>query len=341
MPLLYFFLLFYIPVSYAVEYVYPVACLDDDTILYIHQQTPTHIELFQWNTITNQHTPLLWSLFNPAGLQLLPNQLGFSFIDNGRLRIKAFQKRSPKAVEFDEPIYNINGLQWIDDHTCYCSAQQGDYFSLFELSDNGDVRCLAGEPGKDYMYPQKVDNSLFYIERTMDQKHTFNYRIIQYSHPYQSSSILIDFQDKPIIFLHMITQKEGFVLEHAPNIDDSATTIQFFYHQIINEKGGWKSESLFTFFIPTNLVGAGNERIYESLLPLLPRPEKERIYFADCSSTYWLKPYYYNTTTRTTEKIKVPNKKGHYFVPWLCKSTLYCGGTKDSATQNSFISLLT
>ena len=115
------------------EYIYPVASLDEDNILYIHQTSPRSIQLFEWNTITNHTEQILWSLFNPVGIQLLPDNSGFSFIDNGRLRIKAFQKRSPKTIDFDEPIFNINALHWIDEHTCYCSAYYNNLFSLFEL----------------------------------------------------------------------------------------------------------------------------------------------------------------------------------------------------------------
>src|SRR5579871_4380579 len=129
------FLLFFFYMTHAIEYMYPVACLNDETILYIHQLNPTCIQLYSWNPVTDIHEPLLWSLYNPANVQLLPNNTGFSFIDNGRLRIKLFEKRSPKTIDFDDPIFNINGLQWIDEHSCCCSAQYGSYFSIFQLHD--------------------------------------------------------------------------------------------------------------------------------------------------------------------------------------------------------------
>jgi hypothetical protein len=343
MRLLYFLLVLYAPIIYSIEYIYPVTCLNNGTtILYIHQHNPNHIELLQWNTLTNQHIPLLWSLFNPANLQLLPNQLGFSFVDNGRLRIKLFQKRSPKTVEFDEPIYNINGLEWLDEHECYCSAQQGEGFCLFALSDNGDVHCLAREPHKDYMYPQKIGDYLFYIERSSFEK--VNYRIIQsYYSNNQSSHVIMDFQNKPIIFLQMVSEKEGFVLEHAEDIHNDDKTVKFSYHHLTKDVQGevWDKEVLFSFSIPAKLVVSGDERLYESLLPLLPRVEKNEVYFVDCASDY-LEPYSYNLASHTLKKIKVPRKNGHYFVPILCGSTFYCGGTKEEdLSQNPFISFFT
>src|SRR5436190_3218349 len=124
MCIFYFFFLLYIyyPLM-AVEYIYPIASYNDEIILYIKQTSSQHIQLFQWNIVTNHIEQLLSSLFNPAGVQLLTHEKGFSFFDNGRLRLKLFEKRSPKAIDFDEPIFNVNGLHWIDDHTFYCSAQ--------------------------------------------------------------------------------------------------------------------------------------------------------------------------------------------------------------------------
>lgn len=344
-------LFFYIHIIPASEYVYPVASLGNGTtILCIHQCNSTSLELFEWNTQTNHTEQILWSLFNPAGLQLLPNSSGFSFIDNGRLRIKLFQRRSPKAIDFDEPLFNINALHWIDEHTCYCSAQQDDNFALFQLYDDGTMLCLAAKKGKDYMYPQKIGELLFYIERcTMqDASGRLYYHILNRTYSSGNScttaeELIADFQDKPIVFLTMLSDKEGFVLEHAKSIDSDNSTTLFLYHQIIKKGDAWHKNMLFSFNIPTNLLLLGEERLYESLLPLLPRVVENKVYFVDCAknNNRNLEPYFYDVLTKLTKKITVPAKKGHYFVPIRCGQKFYCGGTKLNDKKEPFISFLT
>jgi len=324
---------------------YPVAYLDNGTtVFYIHQHASMNIELFAWNTCTNHTEPILWSLFNPAGLQLLPSLSGFSFIDNGRLRIKLFQKRSPKTVDFDEPIININGLHWVDDHSCYCSAQQGDNFALLQLHDEGTMECLFKNNKKDCMYPQKIADTLFYIERSMINN-VFHYCVMQCNYMVNSplSQLIADFCDKSIIFLHMLSEQEGFVLEHEQNIESTALTTQFSYHRIIKQDDFWNKKFLFSFTIPIDLLLPGEQRIYESLLPLLPRIIDNKVYFVSCSqNNFNLKPHYYDLITKTITKIMVPLKKeGHYFVPMACGKHFYCGGTKLLGKKDPFISFLT
>jgi len=349
MKLLHYFLFFYIHAIHASEYIYPVASLcNGETILYIHQSNTTSLELFEWNTKTNRAEQILWSVFNPAGLLLLPNNSGFSFIDNGRLRIKLFQRRSPKAVDFDEPLFNINALFWIDEHTCYCSAQQNANFALFQLQDDGTMQCLIAENGKDFMYPQKIDKLLFYIERyaTQDASRALHYKIMSNLHQDDNfcataAKLILDFGDKPIIFLTMVSDKEGFVLEHAQNIDSDSSVALFTYYQIIKQDNIWHKNLLFCFEIPTNLLLTSEQRLYESLLPLLPRIVKNKVYFVDCSENndYSLEPYFYDLSTKAKQKIILPTKKpGHYFVPMLCGEKFYCGGTVSNDQKDPFVS---
>ncbi len=326
---------------------YPVASLDNGkTILYIHQHSSTNIELLSYNTQTHQTESMLWSVFNPAGLQMLPDNGGFSFIDNGRLRIKSFNKRSAKAIDFDEPLFGINSLHWIDTHTCYCSAQYNNNFALFELYDDGTLQCLCAQEGKDCMYPQKIGDQLFYIERSTTKKgpSRFNYRIISQSYQNNNSNhpetnLIADFGNTPIIFLTMLSDTEGFVIEHAQQINSENPTTSFVYHHIIKAGDIWSKNILFSFSVPTNLLLDNEERLYESILPLLPRIINQKVYFVDCAnnSDYILEPYFCSPVTKTTQKIDLNQHKGHFFVPMLCDKIIYCGGIK----QPSLFSMLT
>lgn len=344
MRLLYCVLFFYISTLQATEYVYPVTSLNDGkTILYIHQHSPINIELFSFNTQTQQTEQMLWSVFNPAGLQTLPDNGGFSFIDNGRLRIKEFQKRSAKAIDFDEPIFGINSLHWIDEHSCYCSAQYNNNFALFELHDNGTLQCLRAEAGKDCMYPQKVNDQLFYIERYAT-KNNMHYCIVSCAYQTDNNSdaqtnLIIDFKSTPIAFLTIISETEGFVVEHAQHTDSENPTMVFKYHRIVKEGDVWAKNVLFSFSVPTNLLLDSEKKLYESILPLLPRIINNKVYFVDCANNtdYILEPYFYDLSAQIFQKISLNQPKGHCFVPMVCSNKLYFGGT-DIA---SFFSILT
>ena len=322
----------------AIEYTYPVACLDDGvTILFIHQLSTTRIQLFQLNTQTDQIEPILWSLFNPAAMQLLPDRSGFSFIDNGRLRIKRFNKRSPKAIDFSEPLFNINSLCWLDSNSCYCSAQQGNAMALFELHDDGTARCLAHDKKKDFLYPQKIDNHLFYIERDKNNNvSSCAHHIMQMTYPkderHAQARMIINFNDKPIAFLDMKSYQEGFVLEHNQIVDSRNENLLFLYHRIIKKERVWKKELLFSFSIPAYLLIQGNqEQLHESILPLLPRSIDNKIYFVDnsMSATSHLELYAYDMSRNAQEKVILPTEhEGHVFVPMLCGDEIYYGGTK-------------
>lgn len=313
---------------YSTEYIYPIAFLDNqEAVLYMHQFSPDNIKLFKWDQKTHHIEQLLWSIFNPAAVQLLPHNKGFSFIDNGRLRIKHFQKRSPKTIDFDAPLLNINSLEWLDEHTCYCSAQCTDNFAIFELDDTGTLKYLVADINKDYMYPQKKDNSLFFIERSGNR-----YGIMQTEYSGNSHTFFtLSLHDKPIAFLKMISPQEGFFVEHDNIIDSEEKTALFSYYQIIKKGMHWHTQFLFSFAIPTHLFLYHNDqRLFESIMPLLPRKIGDHLYFVSCLPIhdYVLEPHRYNLIAAHVEKIEIPYAYGHCFVPIAHGKMLYWGGTR-------------
>lgn len=327
-----FFVIFYTQIIISTEYMYPVASLDDTTVLYIHQVSSQNIQLFTYNINTHHTEQTLWSLFTPANVQLLPNNTGFSFIDNGRLRIKTFSKRSPKTIDFDDPIFNINGLHWIDEHTCYCSAYDNNHFSIFELCDDESIYCVMRKDNTDCMYPQKINNQLFYIERDKEANNNY-YSIMQTSYKQDGASqVLINFEHNPIIFLHMISETEGFVVGHQEDIDCESSKANFYYYHIWKKDNNWHCSLLLSFEIPTCLFLYNNDqRLFESILPLLPRRINDKIYFVDCldSCDNMLQPYYYDLLTNQKHKVPMKKEKGHFFVPIQCGTRLCFGGTLD------------
>ena len=102
-----FFMLLFFGIINSEEFLYPVASFNNDGqnfIYVIYQKNVHHLELWSVNSETMIATKLLMSNFSPAGVRLLPNQAGFSFIDNGRIRVKYTNKRSPLSFDFEYPI---------------------------------------------------------------------------------------------------------------------------------------------------------------------------------------------------------------------------------------------
>jgi hypothetical protein len=316
----YSLLFFYMYALSVTEYFYPVAFyIEEDCILCLRQTSPSTTRLVKYNACSQVEEPVVCSLYNPAGIVLLPDNKGFSFIDNGRLRIKKFHKRSPKTIDFDEPFFNIHGLHWIDEYTGYCSAQNNSHFSLYHFDDEGTTTCLMKAPQTDCMYPEKIDDQLFYIERFKQGAcNEYGYAIKYADYDSRNvSHLMYDFDQKPIIFLHMISSREGFVLEHEKAIDSDEKIAHFFYHHLLKEGDKWNDTILFSFAIPTKLfLYPNDDRLFESILPLLPKIRNNMIYFVDYSiSTENLEEYVCDLENNKISALSKKNgpQKGHNF----------------------------
>jgi hypothetical protein len=312
-------------------FLYPVASLHNEKIiLFLKQNSKDNIELIIWDNTTKHAEKGLWSLFNPAGIQILPDETGFSFIDNGRLRIKYFNKRSPKTIEFDQYIYNIHTIHWINSSECYFSAKSiNDLFSVFHCSMDGTTQCLISDKQSHCMYPQKINNQLFFIKKT-DKKWsiTQTYYDKNSSNPHVE---IINFNNNPIIFLHMISETEGFVIKHAKAIDREQKNIIFHYYYIYKKNSVWSKKCLFSFTIPSFLLMPDSlYRLYESLLPLIPRIIDKTIYFVDSSKNNdnLLELFVCDIKSLKIKKIMLANQKhiGNLFVPIKCGTQFLYGG---------------
>ncbi len=362
----------------SIEFIYPIASVENGkTILLIYQKSPTHIELWFWNPKTNHIEQGLWSLFNPAGLQLLPDESGFSFIDNGRIRIKEFYKRSPKSIECDEPLYQVTVIHWIDDATCYLSAKQQDSYAIFQVTTHGTVDCVVASQSGDYMYPQKIEDILFYIERSKikafnaerpydhyqyciksvpypdipritdqdldspEQREEFVRQLLNEENEVTKSNfvagdMILNFENVPIVFLTMISKEEGFVVEHPLFIESKNEIITFAYHRIRKYVSGssreaWGKERLFSFCIPSQLlITDSSDRLYESLLPLLPKIIGNTIFFVDSSHSTCnsLDLFAYNLATKKiNQKTHMIGSEEHCFVPLAVGNKFFIGGS--------------
>jgi len=157
--------------------------------------------------------------------------------------------------------------------------------------------------------------------------------------------MIIDFGMTPIAFLHMKSEREGFVVEYTQEITFSSTGILFAYHQIIKKGGLWHKKILFSFTIPSTLLCKDSQnRLYESLLPLMPRIINQTIYFVDSMHDYngVLKLYSYDLNTAKIKEYDFVHKHiNNVFVPMVCDGKLIHGGEFDNFENLDITSFLT
>lgn len=283
----------------AYEYVYPVGTFIDyegeQCVLSLYQKTPDHTELWQSNMGT--HKPFvihevnraLLSTFTPVGVAMLPDNAGFSFFDNSRLRVKNFLKRSPKAIDIYEPIYDIGPLKWLTTDTCIFHAKERDDFSIYKLyASDGSVSKIVSDEASDCFYPSQVGEDLFFIEHNTEA-----YSIICRS---QGKNYRLVTHDRPLAFLSMINEHEGIVIEHPANVNrQKDTVLACTYYKVIctQTRESASLEKLFNFVLPLSLVlDSSRARLCESIYPLLPRRVGLAVYFVSCVDDV-LRPFCY------------------------------------------------
>lgn len=364
--ILFYIMLLTITKITADEYLYPVDTIEHEgkeKLCVLHQKGD-RLELWYWNPVTKQATKALLSSFTPAGLTVLPEKKGFSFIDHDRVRVKQVNKRSTKSIDFYGP-YDLARIHWIDEKNFYFGAKERHHSNLFHATIDGDLYRLTVSNSHDYIYPQKVDEDFFFIERSDE----YGYSIMRTPYPTQKLNYLIDHDQhnvdlqtslknilndselpsytpllelenakriittgsKTIAFLKMQTNERGFFIEHPEEADIKEETMNFVYHMFYKENNHWKTKRLFEFDLPLHLlvVKRGKVRLYESILPLLPYYDNDIIYFVSISQkTALLDVFAYHLVQGDIKQKTFSNRNGqNYFTPRLAGSSFFCGGS--------------
>lgn len=344
-PWIFACLLFPLHLSSA-QYLYPVAVLDQ-YVYCMYQSSPETIALILWDGEHKEMVPGLLSRYMPAGFHLLPDNSGYSFLDNGILRVKKFMKRSPKSLEFLAPLYDIQVPTWIDAQTGYFAAKVRDSYGIFQFDVDAQLGGLLLDPQKDFMYPQIAGSSLFYIER-VKRGIGYQFRVLAIERPQtvmlsnddetvafkpilsdQTAQEIMDFHDEPIAFLTVRDAQTAFLISYPAHIDEEASQITCSYYMLKN-KNGWDEYRIFDFVIPTSLLFKSSEdRLYESILPLLPRHIGKDIYFVDAreSQNNNLNIYVYSSDGKIEQLTRADQPGLHYFAPIAIGSALYCGSS--------------
>lgn len=328
-----FFIIFLICYdTYAEQFMYPVAALQDkQQLLVVYQKSLTDIQLCIWDIHEHCAKKCLSSFMTPANLQLLPSGKGFSFIDAGYIKIKEFLKRSPKTLPIYEPIGLFSNINWIDDDRFYFVAREGDYFQIFQSDLNANVYRLTCDMA-DALYPQKIGAQLFYMQRDEEiqtQIIKIDYNPMDMHHNFKNvknHDMIIHKSQEQLCFLKMLSSHEGFYLQAPQQKKADGTYVFSCFHFIEIDEHGWHHEKLFDFQIPIKYL-TGLDRLYESIEPFLPNyTRKELVFFVtwekDTEQFHVLK---FDMKTKTIERIGYEHQKEKIFAPFIYENKIFCG----------------
>ncbi|MEX0940688.1 MAG: hypothetical protein WDZ41_04980 [Candidatus Babeliales bacterium] len=307
--------------SQAQEYIYPVSySAFENAIYFIYQKDLNTVELWKKSLKSKKMVKALPSRFIPAAFRLLPDLKSFSFIHNDAIYIKYFNKRSPKRIEFYEPIYGINNIEWIDNEHFYFAARSSGQYKIYKSDLLGNIECLINPKVGDVLSPQMIGNTLFYIEKNMDKK---SYQVVKKD---EQKKTFLYFSNKPINFLNMLSDFFGFFLEYFPEYTNDR--IYFSYFCIKKDQANWCVQKLFNFSIPAAYLVDTEYRLYESILPFLPRYFDEKVYFCDCSHNNLgvLDIFSYDFITKIIEKkTNAMDDNSSYICPLIVDNRLWYG----------------
>lgn len=343
-------ILFMINLLYSYEeFIYPVAhCKDFKQIVFLHQKSLDTIELLFFDETSQITTQQLSSFCIPANFRMLSTKNGFSFIDQGFVKIKYFNKRSAQTILMYEPISFISSMNWIDEETFYFTALEGDYYQTFQGTTNSELKRLSYQP-IDTLYPNKMGDSWYCIKRTTDHQFKITMQswnpvdFTQYRNEMQPETIIVEISNKPLCFLKMLSDQEGFYLQ-APQIKKNDSEVYAFscHHVVQGVDSTWRSDELFNFGIPVKYVH-GPDRLYESMEPFLPNyTVQDFVYYVDFNETEnRFELLEFHIVTKTTKNLTHDfMKKNHLhhqkiFAPQIFNEKIYCGIIIEQ-TKNSF-----
>jgi len=262
------------------EYVYPVCCIQNKVL--VVEQCEGQPELYAFDVQEMTYEKILSSHYVPSLIMPLPDNSGFSFLDDGRVRIKYFCKRGVRTIDIFEPIYAIGGLQWIDAHACIFHAREGSHYGIYKMNIDGEIEKVLHDDCYDFLYPQMDNAVLFYITHDHGMYAVWKCNA-QCAH---DRTLLIKNEKKSMMFLQVINDHELFYIE-APDNPREHNFISFsFCHAWQEKDGAWQNEKLFKFVVPNELLFDDEVRLYESILPLTPVYFEGNIYYSSAEKPH-------------------------------------------------------
>ena len=336
------------------EFLYPIEKLNSKNVFLLHQRSLYSIDLLIWDSETKIAKIENLNFLVPGNLKLLPNLKGFSFIYNKKIRVKYFDKTILKAIGFFEPIYDIGSIEWVNNSTCYFSAKQKNSFCIFQTDiKNQKTQCIYKADDKDdklhhCLFPQKVGSNLYYIEQSVDENYRttkYRYKIVKTRYPnikedtinLKARKVILDFGNSAIAFLKMISDSEGYFIEHPISVDRNDKTILMTCHRIIKNGEDWQNYELFNFYLPTYYLYNKNYRLYESILPFLPKYTNGKLVFCSCIDEKNIKVdiYIYDLVKKYIDKKTNAQESQMFFAPIVIGDKVFYGYSINSKNINA------
>jgi len=318
---------------YSEQFVYPVGGFDEGKqLMLIYQKSLDEVELWIWDTCHQNAIKGLSNFLTPANLRILPSGDGFSFIDKDYIKIKEFAKKSPQTLPIYEPITCFSHMNWINNNTFYFVAKQGDFFQIFQGDTQANIEQLTHEL-TDSIYPNKINDTLFFIQKTSDKKFQIISKLwdpqtlYSINTHHNISQKLIYESHEQLCYLFMLSETEGFYLQ-IPHHKNGQLSYEFSCYHLNYINNAWESNKLFDFEILSDYV-TGSSRLYESIEPFLPNYTcKDFIYYVSWSqsrNTFELYRYSILDDSQSLVNEFIHRNNRQIFAPYINGNKLYCG----------------
>jgi hypothetical protein len=268
------------PIS-SFDCMYPVSeQTSDGEMFFLHQDKYHHNTLFRVNLKRESATQELFSLYSPTQVHTLPDQSGFSFVDNDIIFVKSDKKRSPRVIDLEEPLYNINSVAWISAQEGVCCAKQGDSYGVFLFNVEGRVKIVAKADGRDYLAPCVSGSDCYFIghatERDGRESCTLWKKAL--SHPVS--------EEKPESCVAELGSGEMYALRvygsyayYLTGSVDVATGFCAMSYKRVDLSDG-KRETLFGYSVPLSFLFSESDFLNELWVPFVPFHLGNLIYYS-------------------------------------------------------------
>lgn len=317
--------------------IYPVNILEEDgknKLFVIYQKNINEKELWSIDTTNKKVEKNISFFLCPLAIKILPGNIGFSFINNNKLKIKYFHKRSVKSIQFDDVLNDFTDLEWINDKVCYFSAKRynRNVIMIYNI-DGHNLKIIEENNFGESLKPQKFENKLFYIVRSDKLYSIFrtnflnpfeeddqNNKIIEFKEEDNLAKI-IDFQEKPIVFLKVFSKESGFFAKIENFLEDeNVYTIS--YNKFTQKDLNWDVEKLFTFKIK-NINDCFNKNL-DVFMPhhFKNQYQNDDIFFTNLDDNENMNIFNYCNSKITQQTFSINQ---HLFAPFLVKDKFYYG----------------
>lgn len=275
------------------------------------------------NPQTGQEEFILWSAYNPLFVDFSPSEDEICFLDNGRIRVHALNKRSAQLLELSRPLVDCRFVRWFDKNHWYCIALSDKRYGVYLIDRQGTVQTLLACDDGDYLDAHTVDGWLVGLRRRKSgtevvcfvQNGADDFReTVIYKTPIQ------------LLFVRMESRTAGIVMSEPELVYEKNKAIFDCYRLQVDEAGHWNLSELFQFMAPLDMVQEiGSNRLSESMLPLVPHFYNGYYYYATCTDTNPFLSIFRCSVTGRTKELLVLGQGEHCFSPLLAKDVLWYG----------------